>query len=199
MRRVAFAVGAGFAIACFGLSCGRSGLPAPRYARQPTSALVEVAYPPPPARVERVPEQPRPDAVWIDGEWTWQGRRWAWRPGRWVEPPRGAVFSPWTLVRDSSGTLYVAAGTWRAEDGGAIDEPPPLRPGKPTAGAMVNPEDEPIGPAATTPADAAPTIADSGPAPPDRLDAPPPLDASIREAAMPDVATRDAILPSAPQ
>ena len=33
--------------------------------------------------------RPAQGAVWIDGEWAWQGRRWAWRIGRWVEPPAG--------------------------------------------------------------------------------------------------------------
>src|SRR5689334_3320659 len=66
------------ALALFGCS---SSLPHPTYTPQPQSALVEVAFPPPPARPEIVPDKPSDDAVWIDGEWAWRGRRWAWRSG----------------------------------------------------------------------------------------------------------------------
>ena len=115
--------------------CGLSRLPHPRWVSQPTSALVEVPYPPPPGRVEFVPKQPSDQAVWIDGEWTWNGRRWAWRVGRWVVPPvdpvtlslrQPAAFSPWVTVRSGDGTLYIAEGTWRDVRGGDLPEPTPL-------------------------------------------------------------------------
>src|SRR5262249_19876160 len=95
------------------VACGHARLPRPPYVQQPTSALVEAPYPPPPARVEVVPDSPRDEAVWVDGEWTWHGRRWAWRRGRWVVTPSGGAFSPWTTVRNGDGTLYFAEGTWR--------------------------------------------------------------------------------------
>jgi hypothetical protein len=101
-------------------------LPHPIYSQQPTSALVEVAFAPPPARPELIPARPRDDAVWIDGEWAWRGRRWAWRAGRWVEPPAGATFSPWTTVRRDDGVLFFAPGTWRDAKGDAIDAPKAL-------------------------------------------------------------------------
>ena len=115
--------------------CGLRQLPRPRWVSQPTSALVEVPYPPPAARVEFVPKQPSDRAVWIDGEWTWNGRRWGWRAGRWVIPPTdprttplhlAAAFSPWVTVRSGDGTLYVAEGTWRDIRGIDMPEPPPL-------------------------------------------------------------------------
>ena len=114
--------------------CGLKPLPHPRWVRQPTSALVEVPYPPPPARVEFVPKQPSSSAVWVDGEWTWNGRRWGWRVGRWLVPPPDpatplrlpAAFSPWVSVRSFDGTLYVAEGTWRDSRGIDVPEPPPL-------------------------------------------------------------------------
>ncbi len=114
--------------------CGLRRLPHPRWVMQPTSALVEVPYPPPAARVEFVPKQPSDSAVWVDGEWTWNGRRWGWRAGRWVVPPLDratplhltAAFSPWVAVRSGDGTLYVAEGTWRDTRGVDIPEPPPL-------------------------------------------------------------------------
>lgn len=104
----------------------RGELPHPTYSPQPTSALVEVEYPPPPARAETVPARPTDDAVWIDGEWTWRRRRWAWNPGRWVEAPAGATYSPWTAVRASDGTFFYAPGAWRDAHGAAVTEPKPL-------------------------------------------------------------------------
>ncbi|HVJ94841.1 MAG TPA: hypothetical protein VM580_33890, partial [Labilithrix sp.] len=97
----------------------------PRYTSQPTTALRQVPYPPPPARVETVPPMPRPDALWVDGEWLWQARRWAWKQGRWVVPAPGARFAPWTTVRDAAGTLYFASGRWRDPWGQELPEPQP--------------------------------------------------------------------------
>lgn len=107
-------------------ACGNSALPAPSYAPQPTSALAEVPYPPPPARVEQVPASPRRNATWIDGEWTWKGKRWLWTCGRWVVPPSGARYSPWAIVRGKDGTLWEAPGTWRDEHGEPIAAPAAL-------------------------------------------------------------------------
>ncbi len=122
------------------LSCGPSRLPAPAWASQPTSALFEVPYPPPPARVEEVPPQPTDDAVWIDGEWVWQARRYAWRAGRWVVPPPAARFAPWTTVRDARGTLFLAQGTWRDERGVEIAPPAALAGARPRPGTVITPE-----------------------------------------------------------
>jgi len=107
-------------------ACGAGALPGPSYVAQPTSALVAVPYPPPPARVESVPPRPRSTAAWIDGEWSWRRRRWLWVSGRWVEPPRGARYAPWTLVRAADGTLYEAPGAWRDARGGEVAPPAPL-------------------------------------------------------------------------
>jgi hypothetical protein len=126
------------------IACGAPRLAAPDYTGQPTAALSQIPYPPPPARVEFVPEQPRDGAVWIDGEWTWRTRRWSWKPGRWVEAPRNARFSPWTTVRDRTGTLYIAAGAWRDDKGGEVPEPPVLAAGRPTPVNVVDPEGETV-------------------------------------------------------
>lgn len=113
-------------------ACGPPRLPAPPYTRHPTSALEEVPYPPPPARVEAIPRRPKVErSVWIDGEWTWQTRRWVWKSGRWVKPPSGARFAPWTTVRDRIGTLYFAGGTWRDAASAEVAEPEPLAIGGP--------------------------------------------------------------------
>jgi hypothetical protein len=133
----------------------------PPYVEQPTAALEGVEYPPPPARVEFVPLSPARGAVWIDGEWAWQGRRWAWRIGRWVQPPPGASFSPWTVVRGEDGRTYYASGAWRDEDGGVLAEPTALVAARPNLSDVVDPEGElettghPIRPAKDSSRDAA--------------------------------------------
>ena len=49
--------------------------------------------------------------------------RWLWTRGRWVVPPRGARYSPWTIVRAKDGTLWEAPGTWRDGHGDPIAPP----------------------------------------------------------------------------
>lgn len=157
-RRVSGALGAGMSavlsLAAFAFACGSAELPSPDYTKHPTSALVEIPYPPPPARIEAVPEEPDGDVVWIDGEWLWQSRRWSWKPGRWIHPPAGARFSPWTTVRDRIGTLYVASGTWRNPAGAEVPEPAPLAIGGPAPAAIVTPEGEEVTQGPTAPLDA---------------------------------------------
>jgi hypothetical protein len=121
------------------VACGNR-VPHPPYAPHPTSDLVEVDFPPPPARVEGVPPRPRDDAVWIDGEWTWRGRRWAWNPGRWVAPPEGSVFSPWTSVIRDDGVVFFAPGTWRSvATNEPIDPPSSLGAANPSPGIVFEP------------------------------------------------------------
>jgi len=147
-RHVLSASAVMFACALFvaAASCRAKNLPAPEYTSHPTSALVEVPFPPPPARVENIPKRPNDDAVWIDGEWQWQARRWAWKPGRWMVPPPNARFAPWTSVRDRIGTLYVAAGVWRDSAGNEVPEPESVTTAKPAAAAVVDTEGEPVPP-----------------------------------------------------
>lgn len=123
------------------LACGAS-LRSPSYVEQPTSALLRVGFPPPPARVERIPTSPRPDAVWIDGEWVWQGRGWSWQVGRWVVPPTGCRFSPWTSTWGDEGAVYYAPGVWRDAHGQAVPPPEPLATATPGAGLVVYPTGE---------------------------------------------------------
>jgi hypothetical protein len=132
------------------LACTAS-LPRPSYTAQPTSALVETPFPPPPARAEFVPAQPAKDAVWVDGEWTWRGHKWGWVAGRWVVPPAGAAFSPWTTVRSADGSLLFAQGTWRNAHGDVVPPPPPLALGTSgaTAGAAAEPASSAPAPAET--------------------------------------------------
>jgi hypothetical protein len=157
---IAFAGSLAFAAATTMLACGSRRLPAPSYVGQPQEALVQVPYPPPPARVEFVPDQPDDHAVWIDGEWVWQGRRYAWKPGRWVKPPANASFAPWSAVRDTMGSLYVAEGSWRDSKGNEVAAPAPLKIGKPSPGAITDPEGDTLAASAERAADASTTQPD---------------------------------------
>jgi hypothetical protein len=190
MLRLAFVCSSSIAVAAVAIACGSKSVTPPRYVAQPQSALAEVPYPPPPARVEFIPDRPDDDAVWIDGEWTWRGRRYTWKPGRWVRPLPNAAFAPWTTVRDAMGTLYLATGTWRDGKGAALPDPTPIRVGAPSQGVVVDPEGEQIPrsplqpPADPAPVDAAAPgdgiVQDGGAGVPDVLDHPAdatPLDA----------------------
>jgi hypothetical protein len=54
---------------------------------------VEIAVPPPAARVEIVPP-PRPGFYWAPGYWRWEGSRHAWVEGRWIEDRPGYSWVP---------------------------------------------------------------------------------------------------------
>jgi hypothetical protein len=217
MRRLGLGFGLSVAIAGAMLACGAARLPAPSYVGQPTEALQQVQFPPPPARVEFVPQAPNESAVWLDGEWTWQGRRWAWKQGRWVAPPANAKYSPWTATRDKLGALYVAEGQWRDADGGALPDPKALAVGRTRGGPVTGPEGEavpsaPNVPAATpqgkpgaagaagrgletrpeTPSGATPTGTEPKTGPIIDSSAPPP-DADIPDADIPDAVLSDAM------
>jgi len=79
--------------------------------------LIEVAYPPPPARVETIPLQKTAGQVWIDGQWEWDGKGWKWREGEWMTPPANAYFTPWMTKRRGDGQLLFARAEWRDKDG----------------------------------------------------------------------------------
>ena len=107
------------------VSCGAQ-LPVPPTGPHPAGSTnyVEVPFPPPAARVEVVPPHPREaNAVWVDGEWSWQGKRWVWLPGGWVAPPAGAYFAPWLVYRLDSGRLLFAPGAWHATKGEKLPNP----------------------------------------------------------------------------
>ncbi len=124
-------------------SCG-SDVSTPRYVSQPLSALAPVRWAPPPARVETVPLKPARSAVWIDGEWAWQGRRWAWRRGRWILPPAGASYSPWTMTRDLNGGVWFAPGAWRNARGEDVTEPDALAVAVPSQSEVTDPSGEKV-------------------------------------------------------
>jgi hypothetical protein len=106
-------------------SC-RSSLPGPPPVPQPGEAFTEVPYPPPPAKVEYVPEQPRSDARWVDGQWRWESSRWRWERGGWYLVPADVGFARWETRRTPEGRLIFAPATWRERDGGQAPVPPML-------------------------------------------------------------------------
>jgi len=135
--RVLIAAGALLLLA----ACG-SSLPEPASVSHPRTAYEPVLYPPPPARVELVPPKPRPGAVWIDGEWVWDGRRWGWQPGRWVMPIPGVAFARWCALREADGTLFIAKGAFFNARGEEVPSPPALAIARAGTGSVVNAEGE---------------------------------------------------------
>jgi hypothetical protein len=127
------------AMAVLLVSCG-SSLPEPEFAPQPQAEFEEVESSPPPARAEIVPPRPRSNAVWIDGEWSWDGRRWAWEYGRWVVAPRDARYAKWAAMRRADGILLVAPGSWRNAAGAELVPPRALAIAKAPAGSVVDVE-----------------------------------------------------------
>ncbi|MFT3776182.1 MAG: hypothetical protein QM820_63370 [Minicystis sp.] len=97
-------------------------LPRPPSGPVPKDAFTdEVPYPPPAARVEVITKRTNERAVWVDGQWEWDGETWKWLSGRWMLPPPGAYFTPWTAVRRPDGRLFFARATWRSRDGKPLD------------------------------------------------------------------------------
>jgi len=111
-----------FAYSVSSSACGGS-LAQPATAPQPDGAFADVPYPPPPSRVETLPAQPMGHALWIDGQWSWDGARWAWLTGAWVIPPAGGGFARWALRMSPDGRLSFAAPAWRDAQGREL--PPP--------------------------------------------------------------------------
>jgi hypothetical protein len=132
-----------FALCALAVAACSGRIPHPPYANHPPDALVEVDYPPPPARVEFVPERPQSDAVWLNGEWSWSGRRWAWKEGGWVVVPEGARYAKLALVRRKDGKLFAAPGTWRNAQGAEITPPEFVKAGGAQATSVVDPEGDP--------------------------------------------------------
>ena len=104
----------------------------------PPEPRVEVYREPPPGRVERLPPQPRSDAVWIDGVWNWIDRRWEWTKGSWVIVPPGASYHSWAVTRGSDAKLYFSPAAWRDAHGNVISAPPPLATATITTTPVIN-------------------------------------------------------------
>lgn len=88
-------------------------LPVPKAGSHVGDRYVAVPYPPPPAKVETIPSSPNEDAVWVDGQWRWNGTGYGWRPGQWVVAAEDAAYAPPSLVRLRNGELLYYEGSWR--------------------------------------------------------------------------------------
>lgn len=65
--------------------------------------------PPPAERAYRVPPQPGPDYMWIEGYSYPQGGRYAWHNGYWTRPPYAGAY--WVAPYHVDGQYY--AGQWQ--------------------------------------------------------------------------------------
>jgi hypothetical protein len=74
---------------------------------------VQIGRPPPAPRAFRVPPQPGPEFVWVEGYWWPQGSRYVWHNGYWTRPPYAGAF--WIPPYWSAGR-YVA-GRWQGSRG----------------------------------------------------------------------------------
>ena len=76
-------------------------------------ATVQPAPPPPPAYTETVSAPPAPNAIWVPGYWTFDGRQYSWVAGVWEIPPpnaRAYVAAHWE--REGDRYVYVQS-SWR--------------------------------------------------------------------------------------
>ncbi len=82
-------------------------------ALQVSAADIIVKIAPPHAVVERRPEAPGRDYVWITGYHRWDGNAYVWVPGRWERPPRAhARWVEHKWVKRNGGWVLVE-GHWR--------------------------------------------------------------------------------------
>ena len=119
--QLAAIAGGALVVACVA-ACG-TRFPGPPVAANNTAAYVVVPYPPPPARIEYIPERPSDTALWVDGEWRYRGRRWRWSPGAWFDVPKGVRFAHWASTIRSDGAFVYAPGAWMAADGKSMPSP----------------------------------------------------------------------------
>jgi len=109
-------------------------VPGPPIGTHAGEAPTTVPYPPPPGRTDELPPQPSEQDVWIDGQYTWDGKGYTWTAGSWVTPPPGRTYAPARLLRRRNGELLYYEGHWhttaRPEDG-VIEPPPPDHPTPP--------------------------------------------------------------------
>jgi len=149
MRAWCKAVSAVVLVASAAASCGGvPSLPRPKLAPHTSEDLFAIPAPPPPAKVEAIPEAPaREGIVWVDGEWSYRGRRPRWRRGRWVVPPEGARFAPWTSVRGPDGKLWYAQSKWVDVRGAEIPAPKAVVEAEPSKTTVIGDfgEDEDVG------------------------------------------------------
>lgn len=77
-----------------------------------TRAVVTTRPEPPATAVVVRPAAPRPDYVWVDGEWIWRGGRYVYTNGYWAPPRRGHAWVGGHWERRGNG-WYWQRGHWR--------------------------------------------------------------------------------------
>jgi hypothetical protein len=73
---------------------------------------IRIGQPPAP-RAYRVPPQPGPDYVWVEGYQYPQGSRYVWHDGYWTRPPYEGAY--WVAPYYNGGRYY--AGQWEGNRG----------------------------------------------------------------------------------
>ena len=73
----------------------------------------QMGAPPPAPRAYRVPPQPGPDYVWIDGYWYPQNGQYRWHNGYWTHPPYPNAY--WVAPYYERGQYYT--GHWEGDRG----------------------------------------------------------------------------------
>ena len=68
---------------------------------------------PPPPRAYRVPPQPAPDYVWVEGYWYPEGGRYRWHDGYWTRPPYEGAY--WVAPYHDGGQYFT--GRWEGSRG----------------------------------------------------------------------------------
>jgi hypothetical protein len=68
---------------------------------------------PPPPRAYRVPRQPAPDYVWVEGYWYPQGSHYRWHDGYWTRVPYEGAY--WVAPYHIGGRYF--AGRWEGSRG----------------------------------------------------------------------------------
>jgi hypothetical protein len=76
-------------------------------------APVRVQWAPPPMRIEMIPYQPYPEAIWTGGYWVWQGN-WVWAHGRWAAPPQPGYAWVHPYYENRGGSVVFINGFWAA-------------------------------------------------------------------------------------
>lgn len=96
------------------LAACTGSLPLPKTGPHLGDDPILVPIVPPPGKVQVVPPPPATmkNPVWIDGEYSWNGRRWVWNAGRWEEP-KGDYWAPSLTVRMPDGSLAHFKGRWK--------------------------------------------------------------------------------------
>lgn len=105
-RRVGFVVALGLSVTLGGcLVRGRAGFGAT------VSPGVVVYQDPPPPRMVVQPAAPYGGAVWVEGNWQWNGAQWVWADGYWQQPRVGYVYVQPRWERRGNGWVHVE-GRW---------------------------------------------------------------------------------------